>query len=65
MAVRVCCEWHDENGNWFRGYGNELWEFAENGLMHARHASINDAPIREEEREFLMGSVGASPRGSS
>jgi uncharacterized protein len=45
MAVRFEYEWHDDSGNWFRSYGNELWEFAESGLMRRREASINDQPI--------------------
>jgi len=53
MAVRFCYEWHDDEGRWFRSYGNELWEFDDNGLMRTRHASINDVPIREQERKFL------------
>jgi nuclear transport factor 2 (NTF2) superfamily protein len=52
IAVRFAYEWHDDSGNWFRSYGNENWEFAENGLMRRRIASINDAPIREAERKF-------------
>lgn len=52
IAVRFAYEWHDEEGNWFRSYGNENWAFDENGLMMARHASINDVPIREEDRKF-------------
>jgi uncharacterized protein len=52
MAVRFEYEWHDADGQWFRSYGNELWEFADNGLMRRRYASINDAPIREEERRI-------------
>jgi len=52
IAVRFAYEWHDDSGNWFRSYGNENWEFAANGLMQRRIASINDAPIREEERKF-------------
>ena len=47
MAVRFAYEWHDDSGNWFRSYGNENWEFDENGLMRRRFACINDAPIRE------------------
>src|ERR1700754_1460580 len=46
MAVRFEYEWHDESGQWYRSYGNELWEFDENGLMRKRDASINDAQIR-------------------
>ncbi len=52
IAVRFAYEWHDEEGNWFRSYGNENWAFDENGLMMARHASINDVPIAEEDRKF-------------
>jgi uncharacterized protein len=52
MAVRFEYEWHDAEGQWFRSYGNELWEFAENGLMRKRYASINDAPIRNDERRI-------------
>jgi uncharacterized protein len=50
MAVKFQYEWHDDSGNWFRSYGNELWEFAPSGLMQRREASINDLPIRESER---------------
>ncbi len=52
IAVRFAYEWHDDSGNWFRSYGNENWEFAPDGLMARRHASINDLPIREDERLF-------------
>ncbi|CAM5464771.1 nuclear transport factor 2 family protein [Streptomyces aurantiogriseus] len=52
IAVRFAYEWHDDAGNWFRSYGNENWEFDEDGLMRARHACINDLPIRESERKF-------------
>ncbi|MEQ6289922.1 nuclear transport factor 2 family protein [Vogesella sp. GCM10023246] len=52
IAVRFAYEWHDAQGQWFRSYGNENWEFDANGLMAVRHASINDLPIREEERLF-------------
>jgi nuclear transport factor 2 (NTF2) superfamily protein len=52
MAVRFAYEWHDESGQWFRSYGNELWEFDPRGLMRRRVASINDAPIREDERAY-------------
>ena len=47
IAVRCAYEWHDDSGNWFRSYGNENWEFDENGLMSLRLASINDLPIKE------------------
>ncbi len=52
IAVRFAYEWHDDSGNWFRSYGNENWEFDEHGLMRRRYASINDLPIREEERLY-------------
>jgi nuclear transport factor 2 (NTF2) superfamily protein len=52
IAVRFAYEWHDDAGNWFRSYGNENWEFDEDGLMAVRHASINDLPIREEDRKY-------------
>jgi len=53
MAVRFKYEWHDEQGQWYRSYGNELWEFDENGYMQKRFASINDMPIAEAERKFI------------
>ena len=52
IAVRFAYEWHDENGQWFRSYGNENWEFDENGLMKTRYASINDLKINETERKL-------------
>lgn len=52
IAVRFAYEWHDDAGNWFRSYGNENWEFDDDGLMKVRHASINDLPIRESERLY-------------
>jgi len=52
MAVRFEYEWHDYEGNWFRSYGNELWEFDENGFMCKRFASINDLEIQDQERKF-------------
>ncbi|MGJ8678271.1 MAG: DUF1348 family protein [Akkermansiaceae bacterium] len=52
IAVRFAYEWHDDDGNWFRSYGNENWEFDEKGLMAKRHASINDLAIKEEDRLF-------------
>jgi nuclear transport factor 2 (NTF2) superfamily protein len=51
IAVTFRYEWHDDAGQWCRSYGNELWEFAENGLMRKRIASINDLLIKESERE--------------
>jgi nuclear transport factor 2 (NTF2) superfamily protein len=52
IAVRYAYEWRDDSGNWYRSYGNENWEFAGNGLMARRFASINDMPIKESERKF-------------
>jgi nuclear transport factor 2 (NTF2) superfamily protein len=52
IAVRYAYEWHYDSGNWFRSYGNENWEFDENGLMQNRFACINDLPIEESERKF-------------
>jgi nuclear transport factor 2 (NTF2) superfamily protein len=52
IGVRFEYECHDDSGNWFRSYGNEMWEFAENGLMRRRYASINDVAIREADRKF-------------
>jgi hypothetical protein len=52
IAVRFEYEWHDAAGQWYRSYGNELWDFDENGLMRERYASINDAPIAESERRL-------------
>lgn len=53
IAVRFAYEWHDDSGNWYRSYGNENWEFDENGLMQRRFARINDAPMREADRKFF------------
>ena len=50
MAVKFQYEWHDDSGQWFRSYGNELWEFAPSGLMQRREASINDLPIQQADR---------------
>jgi hypothetical protein len=57
IAVRFAYEWHDDAGQWWRSYGNENWEFDENGLMQKRYASINDLAINESERlfEWLQG----------
>ena len=52
IAVRFEYEWHDADGQWYRAYGNELWEFDPDGLMQRRYASINDAPIDEQERRL-------------
>ncbi len=52
ISVRFEYEWHDNSDNWYRSYGNEQWEFAANGLMQRREASINDVAIQESERKF-------------
>lgn len=53
IAVKFEYEWHDDSDNWFRSYGNELWEFAESGLMRRREASINDLPITVNDRNLV------------
>jgi len=60
IAVRFAYEWHDDAGNWFRSYGNENWEFSESGLMRRRIASINDLPIKPEDRKYRW-SLGRRP----
>ncbi len=62
MAVRFQYECHDAGGQWWRSYGNELWEFTEDGLMRRREASINDVRIAEEDRR-IFGPRPASERG--
>ena len=52
IAVRFAYEWHDDCRNWFRSYGNENWEFNDDGLMARRFASINDLPIQESDRKY-------------
>lgn len=52
IAVRFAYESHDDSGSWFRSYGNENWEFDDEGVMRIRHASINDLPIAEAERKY-------------
>lgn len=52
IAVRFAYEFHDHSGSWYRAYGNENWEFDEDGLMRLRLASINDLPISESERKY-------------
>ncbi|MEJ2406608.1 MAG: nuclear transport factor 2 family protein [Candidatus Thiodiazotropha sp.] len=52
IAVRFAYEWHDDSNRWFRSYGNENWEFNEQGFMTRRFASINDLPIKDSERKF-------------
>ena len=61
IAVRFAYEYRDNSGNWFRAYGNENWEFDENGLMLHRHASINDRPIKESERKYHWDRSGPRP----
>ncbi len=61
IAVRFAYEWHDDSGHWFRSYGNENWEFDPAGLMRRRIASINDLPIREEERRYHWSAPGPRP----
>ena len=52
IAVRFVYEWRDDSGHWYRSHGNEQWEFDEAGYMRRREASINDVPIRAEDRKF-------------
>jgi nuclear transport factor 2 (NTF2) superfamily protein len=61
IAVRFAYEWRDDSGNWFRSYGNENWEFADNGLMRRRLASINDLPISAADRKFHWSAPGPRP----
>jgi hypothetical protein len=61
IAVRFAYEHRDDTGNWFRAYGNENWEFAGNGLMTHRHASINDLPIKETDRKYHWNRSGPRP----
>jgi len=61
IAVRFAYEWRDDSGNWFRSYGNENWEFADNGLMRRRLASINDLPIAASDRKFHWPAPGPRP----
>lgn len=63
IAVRFAYEFHDDSGQWFRAYGNENWEFADDGLMRRRHASINEVPIRETDRKILWPTPGPRPAG--
>jgi hypothetical protein len=53
IAVRFAYEWHDDAGFWYRSYGNENWAFDADGLMHRRHACINDSPIQASDRQFF------------
>lgn len=61
IAVRFAYEYRDDSGNWFRAYGNENWEFDENGLMARRYACINDLPIRESDRKFFWDRSAPRP----
>src|SRR5262245_30105045 len=61
LAVRFQYEYHHAEGQWFRAYGNELWEFDDEGLMRRREASINDVPIDEPERKFRWPAPGPRP----
>jgi uncharacterized protein len=61
IAVRFQYESHDAAGRWYRSYGNELWEFDEQGLMRRREASINDVPIAEADRKFFWSAPGPRP----
>ena len=61
IAVRFAYEYRDDSGNWFRAYGNENWEFDENGVMTHRHASINDLPINQAERKYHWDRNGPRP----
>ncbi len=61
IAVRFQYEWHDDADQWFRAYGNENWEFDDDGLMRRREASINDKPITVEERRFFWPAPGPRP----
>ncbi|HET7304514.1 MAG TPA: nuclear transport factor 2 family protein [Segeticoccus sp.] len=63
IAVRYCYESHDPEGQWWRSFGNENWEFAEDGLMAVRHSSINDVPIDDAERKLRWESGQPRPRG--
>jgi nuclear transport factor 2 (NTF2) superfamily protein len=61
IAVRFAYEWHDARGGWFRAFGNENWLFDAAGLMQERHASINDVPILESDRQFFWDRSGPRP----
>ena len=61
IAVRFRYEWHDASGQWFRSYGNELWEFDDRGLMCRREASINDLAMTESDRTFFWRAPGPRP----
>ncbi|MBA3856550.1 MAG: DUF1348 domain-containing protein [Cyanobacteria bacterium PR.3.49] len=61
IAVRFAYEWRDDSGNWYRSYGNENWQFDENGLMEKRYASINDLPIAEKDRQYHWDALKPRP----
>ncbi len=61
ISVRFQYEWHDHSGSWYRAYGNENWEFDEQGLMRRRQASINDVPIKESDCLFHWDAPGRRP----
>jgi nuclear transport factor 2 (NTF2) superfamily protein len=61
ISVRFQYEWRDDSGNCFRSYGNEQWEFDDDGLMRRREASINDVPISHNQRKFFWKSPGPRP----
>jgi len=62
IAARFAYEWHDDGGQWYRSYGNENWEFNEQGFMQRRFASINDLPIKADDRKFFWP-LGRRPDG--
>jgi nuclear transport factor 2 (NTF2) superfamily protein len=62
IAVRFAYDWHDDSGHWYRSYGNENWEFNNDGLMPSRYASINDLPILEADRKYHWA-LGPRPEG--
>jgi uncharacterized protein len=61
IAVRFAYEWHDDSNHWFRSYGNENWEFDQNGLMRRRYACINDLPIQLSDRKFRWDRSASRP----
>src|SRR3954454_8637790 len=63
IAVRFAYEWHDDSNSWFRSYGNENWEFDQNGWMRRRYACINDLPIQESDRKYRWDRTGPRPAG--
>ena len=64
IAVRFAYEYRNLQGQWFRAYGNENWEFDKEGLMRERHASINDLPIKESERKLHWDNDSVRPTNS-